>query len=73
MNTLVSTEPIRNSLTQLIETPNMRPYVFRTRFERNMVRISSYAKETQHPALYNLAQDCLKKSKVYLFSSVIAV
>jgi acetolactate synthase small subunit len=59
MKTINSTEQIYDSLKQLIETPNMRPYVFRTRFERNMIRIAAYAKEMDQPELRILAENCL--------------
>ena len=49
------------TLSMLAQTPNMRPFLFRTRFERSMVRLSAYGKETQNFELIELADRSLDK------------
>lgn len=50
---------IKSSLTQslsiLASDPHMSPFLFRTRFERCMIRLSDYAQKNQQPELFNLA------------------
>ena len=60
---------LRESLTQLATTPNMRPFLFRTRFERNMIRLSAYAKDTHQPELYTLATHSLNKIRAIVDKS----
>lgn len=54
---------LKDSLISLMETPRMRPFLFRTRFERSMVRLAAYAKEAQRPDLDALAIASLNKIK----------
>lgn len=54
---------LKESIEDLINTPNMRPFLFRTRFERNMIRILKYAQETNRKELYNLAEEALGKMR----------
>ena len=52
---------LRNTLNLLAQTPNMRPFLFRTRFERSMIRLASYGKEIQSGELCELANKSLAK------------
>lgn len=63
MNMITTKQNLINALNQLICTPNMRPFLFRTRFERNMIRLISYAKELHHEDLLDLAQSSLDKMR----------
>lgn len=56
-------ENLKESLLSLLESSNIRPFLFRTRFERCMIRLSAYAKETQQLELYDLAANSLRKIK----------
>ena len=56
-------EVIVNSLNELLESPNIRPYLFRTRFERNMLRILKYADEIGNTTLSETASKSLNKFK----------
>lgn len=69
MNVIETKKLISDSLRQLIGTPNMRPFVFRTRFERNMIRLSAYARETQQTELYSFSQSLLKKMQCIIDKS----
>ena len=61
MNNLNTAVDLRETLSMLAQTPNMRPFLFRTRFERSMVRLSAYAKENQNVELFELAEQSLEK------------
>ena len=52
---------IVQSLNVLLENPNIRPYLFRTRFERNMMRIMKYATDINDLNLYSVAKSSLSK------------
>ena len=52
---------MKDSILSLINNPTMRPFLFRTRFERSMIRVSKYALETDQSELYNLATCALDK------------
>ena len=56
-------EQIKCSLVELLENPNIRPYLFRTRFERSMIRIIKYAQKTNSELLYETASKSLEKLK----------
>ena len=56
-------ETILNSLNELLKSSNIRPYLFRTRFERNMLRTLNYANETGNTELYEVTNKSLKKLK----------
>lgn len=45
---------LTQSLVNLASDPYMSPFLFRTRFERCMIRLSDYAKKNQQPELFNL-------------------
>ena len=56
-------EAIISSLNELLECSQIRPYLFRTRFERSMLRALSYANENGNTALYEAANRSLNKLK----------
>ena len=58
-----SRDTIVSSLNELLESSTIRPYLFRTRFERNMLRILNYANEVGNTALYDAANKSLNKMK----------
>lgn len=60
---------LQESLTLLATTPNMRPFLFRTRFERTMIRLSAYAENTHQPELYALASHSLNKIRAIVDKS----
>lgn len=51
------------SLHQLLSDSKTRPFLFRTRFERTMIRVKSAAKETGNFELELLASNALEKLK----------
>lgn len=69
MDTVIMKDNIRDSLINIISTPNLRPFLFRTRFERSMIRVLSYAKDTGQIELYNLARESLQKMKLIVDKS----
>ena len=60
---------LQESLTLLATTPNMRPFLFRTRFERTMFRLSAYAQNTHQSELYTLANHSLDKIRAIVDKS----
>ena len=56
-------EMIATLINELLESPNIRPYLFRTRFERNMIRVIKYAEEVGNKALLDAATNCANKLK----------
>ena len=58
-----SRETIIRSLNELLESSQIRPYLFRTRFERSMLRTLNYANENGNTALYEAANKSLNKLK----------
>lgn len=60
---------LQESLTLLSEKPNMRPFLFRTRFERTMIRLLAYADKTQQPQLHALAEHSLNKIRAIVDKS----
>lgn len=56
-------EVIVNLLENLLCSSNIRPYLFRTRFERNMLRTIKYAEEMNNDMLCDLAKKSLNKLK----------
>ena len=60
---------LQESLTQLADTPDMRPFLFRTRFERSMIRLSAYAEDRQQYELLDLANRSLNKMRAIVDKS----
>ena len=58
---IMNTTMMKNSISDLIANPTIHPYLFRTRLERNLIRISKYALETSQTALYDQAMYTLEK------------
>ena len=56
-------ETIIRLLNELLESSQIRPYLFRTRFERSMLRILNYANENGNTVLYEAANKSLNKLK----------
>lgn len=70
MNRLTDTKSsLQESLNLLATKPNMRPFLFRTRFERTMVRLLAYTDETQLPQLHALAEHSLNKIRAIVDKS----
>lgn len=58
------TQSIESTLRLLLATPNMRPFLFRTRLERSMIRLISYAKETNQPKLAQISENTRDKLRL---------
>ena len=69
MNVIARKQNLEKALDQLICTPNMRPFLFRTRFERSMIRLVSYAEELHQEDLLHLAQSSLDRMKAIIDKS----
>lgn len=63
MKNLKINENLKNSLSDLIESKDTRAFLFRTRFERVMLKIIKYSKAENNVKLYKLSLECLKKMK----------
>lgn len=60
---------LQEDLALLSSTPNMRPFLFRTRFERTMIRLIAYAEKTNQIELYDLANQSLSKLRAIVDKS----
>ena len=56
-------EAIISLLNELLDGSQTRPYLFRTRFERSMLRTLNYANEIGNIELYDAANKSLNKLK----------
>ena len=72
MNRLTDTKSsLQESLNLLATKPNMRPFLFRTRFERTMVRLLAYTDETPQPQLPALAEHSLNTIRAIVLLDIL--
>lgn len=69
MNTMTTKQNLEKTLNLLIDSHNMRPFLFRTRFERIMIRLIAYANETEQTVLADLVESSLDKMKAIIDKS----
>ncbi len=69
MNTITVKQSLEKTLNLLINSPSMRPFLFRTRFERSMIKLVSYANEMKQDDLACLAKSSLDKMRAIIDKS----